>query len=622
MTAAVDMFGEVVRQVSAIVHKIAGIQLNADQHHMVQSRVRSRMISLGINSPEQYLLYLNENHQTESEALVSLITTHHSFFFRESVHFEFMERTSLTQLINIARSRNDKKIRIWSAACSRGQEAYSLAMFFSFHLGTAAKDVDFEILATDVDPESLKIAENGVYAKQELNRVPLAYLSNHWSKGSGDIKDFVAARDSLRTKIKWSSANLLEFGNKIGPHKFDLIFCRNVFIYFNKDQIKSCVNNLFEVLEPHGKLFIGVSESLGDISSNIVNLGFSIYGRPLEGTAIAKTQEGLRGIAVSPSPESMSPSAALPRQSRIRVVCVDDSDSILVLLKYILTNEHGFEVVGTAPNGQAAIDVIAKLKPDIVTLDIHMPEMDGVQYMETQFHANHPPVVVISSVPREEANLAIRALKSGASDYVEKPTLNNLTEHADEIRSKLYMAANSGKRGTNSSNLDQAFAKHIKLENPDKKVRFIVASMSHTKDVNIIFSQLQDEQCPTIILVDGSDSILEAFTKELKCGRYACIGVLDSANAVGVNQVGVMQFKSSIEKARQETSKNKVVVCLLGMPSQTLINKLSGWSNAALILEDMDANRSKNYEKAREMAADVMPVASMAYMSTLILNNK
>jgi chemotaxis protein methyltransferase CheR len=620
MTAARDLFADLVAEVCTIVNGLSGIQLNADQQHMVQSRLRQRMLSLGITSPEAYASHLHSNREEESQALVSLMTTHFSFFFREAVHFDFLEKQCLEQLVKIARTRPDKKVRFWSAACSRGQEAYSLAMFLSFHVSSIAKDVDFEILATDVDPESVKIAENGVYPMSELKRVPKPYIASHWAQGKDEIKNFVAARDSLRSKVKFGTCNLVQFDGKKSAQKFDVIFCRNVFIYFNVSQIKHCIQNFFEALEPNGRLFVGVSEALTDLPPNIENKRFSVYGRSETTRPEAHAPSSAKIMPITAGQHLTAPVSPLAEQQPLRVVCVDDSDSILVLLKKILTKDYGFEVVGTAANGKAAIDVVAMLKPDLVTLDIHMPEMDGVQYMETKFHKNHPPVVMISSVPREEADLAIRTLKSGASDYVEKPTLNNLSEQADEIRSKLMLAAATRSQPTSMSNLDQAFAKHIKLDNPATTLRIIVASMSQIKDANAILSQLQDEQCPTLVLVDGSDSMMEACAKELHSSRYSLIGMSVSANAIDVNQVGVMHFKTSIDKIRQDTARKRIAVCLLGIPSQTMVAKLSHWPNAAIILEDMDGKRSKNYQRAREIAADVMPVASMAYMSTTLLN--
>ena len=614
MSGAIDIYKEVVDEVSVIVNKLAGIQLSDGQYHMVMSRLRSRMLKLGIQTPDAYMAYLKSNLMSESQALVSLMTTHHTFFFREMVHFDYIERTYLKELIEIARSRPDKKIRIWSAACSRGQEVYTLAMFLTHQLSIMAKDVDFEIFASDVDPESVKIGENGVYHKSELNKVALPYLANHWAKGRDEIADFVKAKETLRGKIKWDVVNLLQMKDKVAAMKFDVIFCRNVFIYFNPDQIRQCVSGFLETLNPQGRIFIGVSESLNGIPLKVESHGYSIYGHPLAGKAESKAP-------IKSVPISAPISAPAMSYDRVRVVCVDDSDSILVLLKKILTTEHGFEVIGTAPNGKEARDVIAKLKPDVVTLDIHMPEMDGVTYMETQFGSSHPPVVMISSVPREEADLALRALKSGASDYVEKPTLNNLSEQADEIRSKLHMAIAVKNRGSHVSSLDQSFATHVKMDKPESKARIVVAGMSHVKDVNVILSQLQDDQAPTIILVDGSPNILDHFAKELKPGRYKNLGVVSAASMVGVNQIGVLHFKSAIDAVRGDLTSKKAVVCVLGIPSKLIIDKLVNWGGAGLILEDMDGKRSKNYQNLREIASDVMPVASMGYMTTKFLNN-
>jgi chemotaxis protein methyltransferase CheR len=609
MTAARDVYKEVVDEVSGIVNRLAGIQLNDAQYHMVMSRLRSRMLRLGIQTPGDYMAYLRSNLNSESQALVSLMTTHHTFFFREMVHFEYLEKSYLSQLIEIARSRPDKKIRIWSAACSRGQEVFTLAMFFTHHLSLMAPDVSFEIFASDVDPESVKVGENGVYHKTELNKVALPYLANHWAKGRDDIADFVKAKD------KWDVVNLLQMSDKVSSQKFDIVFCRNVFIYFNPDQIRQCVEGFLKVLNPLGRIFIGVSESLTSIPLKLESYGYSIYGHG--GSSV------VAGAPAKSAAKAATPIVA-PRAvpDKIRVVCVDDSDSILVLLKRILGPESGFEVVGTAANGKIAKDVIASLRPDVVTLDIHMPEMDGVSYMESSFGAGHPPVVMISSVPREEADLALRALKAGASDYVEKPTLNNLAEQADEIRSKLHMAVAVKQRAGQISQLDQVFAKHVKLASPDGNARVIVASMSHVKDINVILSQLQDDQCPTYVMIDGSANLLDPIGKELRCGKYTNCGVVSAAGAVKNNAVGILHFKASIDGVRKDLSGKKVVVCVLGIPSKVVVDKLIEWGGAGLFLEDMDGKKNKNYENLREIASDVMPVASMGYMTTKFLNGE
>lgn len=404
----------VIQHASRIVSKLAGIQLGERQYAMVESRLRSRMVKLQLSTLKEYLGYLESNQEQESLALLSLLTTHHTFFFREFNHFEYMLNHVLEPAIERARSRGDKKIRIWSAASSRGQEAYSLAMFMKFHLSAAAPDVDFEIWGTDVDPESVKWAKNGVYKAEELKQAPAMYIENNWVRGEGKVKGFSKVKDHLKSRCKFETANLLSCDQFLSQKSFDIVFCRNVYIYFNPEQIKTVTKKILEHLDEEGFLFLGVSESLSGLGLPVQGSGLSIYrhaSHPL------------------PKPETTV-------QAPQRVLCVDDSPTILALLKKILVKDEGFEVVATAANGQLALDYLKNNKVDIITLDLHMPELDGVGFLKN-YQAKDAPVVVLSSVNRDDMSLAQKALSLGASDYVEKPSLENIAQAANEIRSKL-----------------------------------------------------------------------------------------------------------------------------------------------------------------------------------------
>nr|HPI39715.1 CheR family methyltransferase [Pseudobdellovibrionaceae bacterium] len=133
-----EVIKSVVQKVSKVVSEMAGIQLGERQHSMVENRLKTRLMRLGIPTFQEYFKYLEKNKESESQALMSLMTTHHTYFFREFSHFEYLLNSGLPQAIERARNRRDKTIHVWSAACSRGQEVYSLAMFFTFHLSKMA----------------------------------------------------------------------------------------------------------------------------------------------------------------------------------------------------------------------------------------------------------------------------------------------------------------------------------------------------------------------------------------------------------------------------------------------------------------------------------------------------
>ena len=195
--------GDAIDKISKIASELTGVQLGERQRSMVETRLGRRLAQLKLKNLDEYHTYLTENFNVESRALISLLTTHHTFFFREFLHFKFLEDQAFDKLVEVARTRPDKTIRIWSAACSRGQEVYSLAMFFDKLLRERAPDVKYQILGTDVDIESVKWAQNGVYNKNEIKEVPLAYLTNNWARGTGKIADFVKVKDVLKSRCKF-----------------------------------------------------------------------------------------------------------------------------------------------------------------------------------------------------------------------------------------------------------------------------------------------------------------------------------------------------------------------------------------------------------------------------------
>jgi chemotaxis protein methyltransferase CheR len=420
---------DAVTEVSKIVSAMAGIQLGPKQSVMVESRLKSRMSRLGCETFKEYLAHLQSKPEIESQALLSLLTTHHTYFFREFPHFEHLLNHGLESLINEARTRPDKTIRIWSAACSRGQEVYSLAMFFDFHLRQAAPDVRYEIWGTDVDAESVKHAQNGVYRVDELKQSPAMYVGENWSRGTGDIKDFTRIKKHIKTQCSFGVVNLLNAEHALAGKTFDVIFCRNVFIYFDQTQIQQISRVFLKHLTPAGFLFLGVSESLHGAGLAVQSVGPSIYRH--------KAPAGAKPLVAAPFKEE---------KKILDVLCIDDSPSILGLLSKILVAEQGFRVKKTAANGREAIDILKTEKFDVITLDLHMPELDGVGFLKEFKH--EAPVVVVSSINRDDTSIAQQAIRLGAKDYIEKPSLQNLSQAGNEIRSKLRSVFNSAARKT------------------------------------------------------------------------------------------------------------------------------------------------------------------------------
>ena len=611
-----ESFDLLVEKVSMIVARISGNVLGEKQALMVQTRIKKRMSELKITSAQEYIKYIDSHKEKEAGVLVSLLTTHHTFFFREFTHFEHL-KTHLPELVKKIRARGDNTIKVWSAACSRGQEVYSLSMFLDFYLPKIDSTMKYTIIGSDIDPESVKIAENGVYHRREIKSVPMNYLGNHWARGTGEISDFVKAKKSISDKCEFKVYNLLNFQREMGSQKFDIIFCRNVFIYFKTEQIEEITGNFLKHLYTDGYLYSGISESLSGLKLGLANCGPSVYGHKVIEEAVAASTPVREVTDLSPSIlEAVATSA-----SKLRVFCIDDSSSILTLLKKVFSSDDQFEVVGTASNGIDAREQLNNLKGkvDVVTLDIHMPEMDGVTYLETYYESDHPPVVVISSASREDSDAAMRCLRAGASDFIEKPALNNLMERGEEIKTKVrvsYIDQSLTKK--HISSIDKEFEKEVIIEDPNSKFRVLVSSISDQKKVIKFFHELHGAQPATLMLFEGQDNLLEALKEDMSDKIKYPIEVVDTVDRkFEAGKVYIADFKKVFEKAHEHHHDSRTSVMIFGQCSKHSGEKILNWGDAQLLLEDIGVNSALS-----EVATDVVPVTSFAYMSSEYLSRK
>lgn len=414
-----EVLNRLVDQASAVVNKVTGVQLGEAQRAMVRSRLQRRVMELGLGTAEAYEKYWQANQAAESEALVSLLTTHHTYFFRESSHFEFMLEHLIPAMVPKIRLRPDKTLRILSAACSKGHEAYSLAIFLKRHLAQVAPDLKFEIVGSDVDPASVRYAQNGVYPRHEVEQIPKAYLDGFWDFGTGDIAKFARLRKSVRDFCRFHVGNLLQPETVTANGKYDLIFCRNVFIYFKPADIERASIGLKAALSEGGSLIVGVSETLSGLKTGMVSMGPSTYGVP------------------GPARAPQLPVAAAAPKGPIRVLCVDDSPTIHKMLDHVLGGDPEFKIVGHAMNGEEGLRMMASLSPDAITLDLQMPVLDGLGFLSATRGKSRPPVIIMSTLDRNEGEEGPQALRMGAQDYVAKPDAKNIERVKEELKVKL-----------------------------------------------------------------------------------------------------------------------------------------------------------------------------------------
>jgi len=259
------------RFIQNLVAERTGIVLNDIKRTMVYSRIARRIRQCGVKDFSEYCDLLKAGDESELISFTNAITTNLTSFFREEHHFEYLAETVLPEL---EKSKVDKKIRIWSAGCSSGEEPYSIAMtvndYFKHKPGW-----DIKILASDLDFDMVERAASGVYKEERVTGLDKKHLRNYVKKGKGKHVGNVRMHSELMDMITFKQLNLLHEWPFRGP--FDFMFCRNVVIYFNKETQKELFDRYADMLADNSALFIGHSESLFKVTDRFKSIGRTIY---------------------------------------------------------------------------------------------------------------------------------------------------------------------------------------------------------------------------------------------------------------------------------------------------------------------------------------------------------
>lgn len=259
-------------QIRKIVYDRTGINLTDAKREMVYSRLSKRLRQLGLNGFREYCTIIQEEASNELGNFINSITTNLTSFFREQHHFDSLKNKLVPGIIKEGRPGNS--IRIWSAGCSTGEEPYSLAITMTEALldypGWSAK-----ILATDLDTAVLEKGRSGIYSAERVSGLPEFVVKKWFSRGAGAKEGMVKVKPELRNMIIFKQLNLMEEW-PVKPD-VDIIFCRNVVIYFDKPTQARLFDRFANYLRPRGYLFIGHSENLYKVSDRFDLLGQTIY---------------------------------------------------------------------------------------------------------------------------------------------------------------------------------------------------------------------------------------------------------------------------------------------------------------------------------------------------------
>lgn len=261
---------EEFQQFRTMIYDESGISLSEQKHALLASRLSKRLRDLDLATfSEYYAKVMEDQTREEFTRMLDLISTNKTDFFREPKHFDFLREQILPELDSI------KRIRIWSSACSTGEEPYTIAMTL-YEAVQNPERWDFKVLASDLSTRVLAKAASGLYDVARFSAVPPDVMKRHFLRGRGDQTGVYKVKPHLADAITFRRINLMDDHFPI-KNLLDLIFCRNVMIYFDRPTQETLVNKFHRYLKPGGYLFIGHSESLQWVTHPFKAIAPTIY---------------------------------------------------------------------------------------------------------------------------------------------------------------------------------------------------------------------------------------------------------------------------------------------------------------------------------------------------------
>jgi chemotaxis protein methyltransferase CheR len=249
-----------------LIYRLAGINLSSAKKVLLVGRLSRRLAHYGYGTfTEYYRLLASGSDANELQTFVDLLTTNETYFFREPQHFDFLRD------VIIPARRASHPFRIWSGACSSGEEPYTMAMVLAEHL----PQTPWEVFASDISQTVLARAQEGVYPLERTSGIPREYLRKYCMKGVRSQEGRLLVAPELRQRVRFAQVNLT--APIVGAGDFDVIFLRNVMIYFDADTKRKVVENMIPSLKPGGYFIVGHSESLNGITDRLKSLRPTVY---------------------------------------------------------------------------------------------------------------------------------------------------------------------------------------------------------------------------------------------------------------------------------------------------------------------------------------------------------
>lgn len=261
-------------KLSNFIYVNYGIKLPLAKKIMLQSRLASRLKINGMKSYAEYTKYVLSGNASDNEIvnMIDLVSTNKTDFYRESAHFDFMKEVVLP---NYLAKDTHQPLKVWSSASSSGEEAYTIAIVISEFIENNRK-IEFEILGTDISSRILEKAKMGIYPMDRVDVIPLSQKKKYLLRSKDQENPMVRIIPQLRAKTSFQRLNLMDPAYNV-PKDFEIIFCRNVLIYFDRETQEKVINKLCMHLKPGGYFFLGHSESISGIDVPLKQLKPTIF---------------------------------------------------------------------------------------------------------------------------------------------------------------------------------------------------------------------------------------------------------------------------------------------------------------------------------------------------------
>jgi len=271
-----EMPARLFARLSDFIQRTAGIRMPPEKRVMLQARLQKRMRRLGHDTYDDYVDYVfsPEGTRLELQSMIDAVTTNKTDFFREPFHFDYLAREGLASLPR----RRGERLRVWSAPCSKGHEVYTIAMVLAEHAAAHA-GLEFEVLGADLSTFALEVARRAVYPHREIEPVPMELRRKYLLRGKDREEDQVRIAPELRARTRFMHLNFLDDTYRVGD-PFQVIFCRNMLIYFDPPTQQRVVNHLARHLVPGGLFLTGHSETLARLDTPLVPIEPTIYRLP------------------------------------------------------------------------------------------------------------------------------------------------------------------------------------------------------------------------------------------------------------------------------------------------------------------------------------------------------